>query len=285
MIYTLGCSFTKWIWPTWADWLSEYSDEDVTNLGWPGLSNETIYYELLSRHITKDDTVYIMLTGSNRTCNWYDNEWIDKNDCRGFFPRADGKLECSSEAWRGLYRTHPDKETSLTHMIINNFNLIMQMQLLLNDIGCKYSMMFWQNPWYDVRPVVKPDQWQATWQDADTIIADASKIAILPAVDRILNTINWNKFIGLTDHSTDNFESYTGLWEYSIKNLMQYVDYWHVSDDHPNALIHHDFACDMFSIDPVLKEKAKQVSLAYQNCNVDYEYSSLIPDNLNARFK
>ena len=159
------------------------------------------------------------------------------------------------------------------------------MQMLLDKIGCEYTMMFWQNPWYDVRPIVKPDKWKATWQDADTIIADAEKIVNIPSVTNMLNTINWSKFKGLTNHSTNNFTSYTGLWEYSISNITQHIDQWHTNDDHPNALAQHDFLCNALNIEPTLRNKATETALKYKDCDVSYDYSALIPDNLNAKFR
>mgnify|MGYP003624740951 FL=1 len=42
MIYTYGCSFTKWRWSTWSDWLEKYTEQTVTNFAWPGNFNQLI---------------------------------------------------------------------------------------------------------------------------------------------------------------------------------------------------------------------------------------------------
>lgn len=284
MTYTFGCSFTKWFWPTWADWLQRYTNDQVVNLGWPGSSNETIYWELLSRSetILKDDNVYIMLTGNNRTCTWYDKEWISKHDCKGFFPRGDGKLECSSNKWQGLYRT--TSEPSLTQMIVSNFNLILQIQNLLDNIGCNYTMMFWQNPWYDIRPITEP-KWRATWTNATKLsnadIKVATGIKSIPAITNLINSINWNNFVGLSNFNIDNFNSYTGLWEYHLVNLKRDLDYAHISDQHPNTLTHHEFLADVvLNTAKLHSSDAKEKAIALRECNVSFEYSFLIPDNL-----
>jgi len=284
MTYTFGCSFTKWFWPTWADWLQYHSNDAVVNLGWIGIANETIYWELLSRskQITKEDTVYVMFTGNNRTCAWVDSEWINKNDCKGFYPRQDGKLECSNNKWQGLYRT--PTEPSLTEMIISNFNLILQIQVVLEKIGCNYTMMFWQNPWHDTRPITSP-VWRATWNNVSSLtsksINNAKEITKITAVNNLLSSINWKKFVGLTNFKINNFNSYTGLWEYNLKNLKKNLDYIHISDSHPNTVIHYGFLTDVIlRTNNTYYDYAIKKALELKTCNVEFEYSFLIPDNL-----
>lgn len=284
MTYTFGCSFTKWFWPTWADWLQYHTNDKVINLGWIGVANETIYWELLSRRtqITSDDTVYIMLTGNNRTCTWADNEWIDKNDYRGFYPRVDGKLECSDNKWQGLYRTPHDP--SLTEMIISNFNLILQMQYILENIGCKYTMMFWQNPWHDTRPITSP-VWKTTWNNITALtnksINNAKEIIKITAINNMLDSINWNRFVGLSNFKVNDFNSYTGLWEYNLQNLKKNLNYTHNSDPHPDTVTQYEFLTEV-----ILKTKGTQYNYAItkalelKNCDVSYDYSFLIPDKL-----
>lgn len=287
MTYTFGCSFTKWFWPTWADWLQYHTNDQVINLGWIGIANETIYWELMARSskIKKNDTVFIMLTGNNRTCAWLDEDWINTTDCKGFFPRQDGKLECSDNKWQGLYRT--PNEPSLTEMIISNFNLILQMQNVLDKIGCTYTMMFWQNPWHDTRPITTP-VWKSTWNNVSKLtnknIKNAKEISNIPAVKNMLNMINWESFCGLTNFSIDNFNSYTGLWEYNLKHLKQNLKYTHKSDPHPDTVTHYKFLTEV-----ILNVNATYLELAVDNaeqlnsCDVSYEYSFLIPDNLDEK--
>ena len=251
MIYTLGCSFTKWRWHTWSDWLAEYTNEPVVNLAWPGLSNEVIYWELLNRVNTIDslDTVYIMLTGNNRVSQWYDREWIDKKDCQGFFPDQLGQLEFGVDPWRGMYRLHPDYDVSLTHMIIDNFKIIYQIQNLLDSIGCNYRFVFWQNPWYDTRPKHKPI-WQAIWPSKQGLdkqeIATAESILKINAVKNLITGIDWSKFFLPPGNMLDP-TTYQGMWEF--KNQLQlkdpaYLKYAHV-DPHPDTVIQHDFLTDV----------------------------------------
>jgi hypothetical protein len=293
MIYTLGCSFTKWFWPTWADYLQEYKGP-VTNLAWPGLSNEVMYWELLNRAdaITSDDEVYIMLSGNNRVSQWYDKEWIDTKDVQGFFPRQDGKLELSDQPWRGMYRLHPDFDVSLTHMIVDNFNIIFNIQQLLNSIGCKYKMVFWQNPWYDVRPNTK-GTWSLSWPTKSLLtkqeIKTATEILQIKAVRNLVSRIDWAKF-GSAPTDKFNPETYSGFWEYKLEKQKQaeYMQYAHCSDPHPDPVLQHDFLVQVIyptQVNHDIREMAQINAIAAASVNTELGRAKLIPDTFEKQIR
>jgi len=293
MIYTLGCSFTKWFWHTWSDWLAEYSDEPVVNLGWPGIANETIYWELMSKRTTikPSDTVYIMLTGNNRVCAWYDNDWIEKNDCRGFFPNNNEHLEHGPDPWCGLYRLHPEHDVSLTHMIVDNFNIIYQMQNLLDAIGCKYRMVFWQNPWYDVRPKFEPS-WKSIWADKSKLskhdLATADAIMRLYPMKNLLSAIKWDKFYFSPVDPLDP-TAYSGMWEYKIKKQItqEFLNYVH-EDPHPDAVIHHDFCVEVIldnAVKPVQRARAQQYAYESLRHSIKLDRNMLIPESYEEKIE
>ena len=270
MIYTLGCSFTKWFWPTWADYLQQYRGP-VTNLAWPGLSNEVMYWALMDMAdtLTRDDEVYIMLSGNNRVSQWYDKEWIDTKDVQGFFPRQDGKLELSHQPWRGMYRLHPDFDVSLTHMIVDNFNIIFNIQQLLQGIGCKYRMVFWQNPWYDVRPNTK-GTWSLTWPAKSLLskkeFETAADILKIKSVRNLINKIDWSNFAAPPSDIYDP-GTYSGFWEYKLEKQksIENLKYAHESDPHPDSVLQHDFLVEVISPvvpDSAVRESAQAIALA-----------------------
>ena len=255
MIYTFGCSATKWHWPTWADWLRVYSGP-VTNLGYKAYSNDNIYWNLLDKldTIAADDQVIIMWTQSHRLGAWYDFDWIKKHDVEGFFPKTDGKIwHTNNEPYRGFYRTHPNYYTSLTHMIVTELNTIYQTQLLLNNRGCDYTMMFTHNPFLDCRPKHEPD-FELVWHKK-TIITEseiefAKQIFSLSPVGNLLRKINWQKFAEVPNDPFDP-KSYFGILEY-FRNKKEYLIYHHDTDPHPTALTQHDFA-----LEKILKQNSK----------------------------
>jgi len=245
MIYTLGDSFTKWYWPTWSDWLGKYLDQPVTNLAYSGFTNELIYYQLmnLKSQLIKSDKIYIMWTGSNRVCEWYDKEYVDQQDCAGFFPPTNGNLWFTAKTpWQGLYKTRPDHLPSLTEMIINNFDIVLKTQWLLDSVGCDYQMMFWQNPWLDTRDTFVPI-YQSNWEQRQGItkseLQNAMSILDLPLVSNMLQSINWQRFACAPDNRT-NPRQYLGLREFAMSDR-ELVLLNHNSDPHPNTLAHHDW--------------------------------------------
>ena len=242
MNYALGCSFTKWHWPTWADWLAGYQGP-VTNWAYPGYNNQLIYWLLMDRlgQLSAGDHVYIMWTENNRIPQWYDSEWIDNNNCRGFFPDNDGKLWFGQDKDMGLFRTHPEHQFSQTHNIIETFKTVLDTQQLLESLDINYTMMFMRNPWVDVRPVYG-DKFITNWDKktgfstADHELAE--KILSMEPITNLLGMIDWNKFV--EDVAVFNPESYTGLWEYYLSKK-ELVLLKHNSDAHPNALAQHDY--------------------------------------------
>jgi hypothetical protein len=137
-LFTFGCSYTKYTYPTWADFLGlEFSNYE--NWGIPGIGCRAIAERITECHarnsITKDDVVIVQWTTHlrhdfynakpilNRTEHWktygsvfsvdnqklYDQKWLDNF----FFEPA---------------------------YIMHCLNAILTTQLLLESIGCKWFM-------------------------------------------------------------------------------------------------------------------------------------------------
>lgn len=246
MIYTFGCSATKWYWPTWSDWLNVYKGP-VTNLAYKGYGNDNIYWTIFETlpQITKDDQVVIMWSQSHRLNYWYDKEWIDQQDVLGFFPDTNGQLWFSQKPYTGLYRTHPEYQPSFTHMLINQLQIVYNTQLLLERHGCNYKMIFVHNPFLDCRPLYSPT-FQIVW-DKKEIISDkeletANKIISMKPIKHLLDSISWDNFASPPIDPHDP-KTYTGLWEYFF-NKKEYLIYSHDSDPHPSSLTYHDLALE-----------------------------------------
>lgn len=244
MIYTFGSSFTKWYWPTWSDWLELYQ-EPVTNLAYSGYDTTKIYWGLVDQMhlINKNDQVYIMWPGNTTLSVWYDLDWIEKHDIAGFFPDANGQLWYTKDnKWQGLYKQHPEFHHSFTNLLIHNIQCILDAQLLLEKIGCKYTMLFNINPWIDIRPNYGKD-YQIMWDkllnvDSESL-KEANEIIKLSPISNMLKLLNTDNFIGISNDVTD-LKSYKGLWEYDIKNK-KYILHKNQNDMHPCALAHHDY--------------------------------------------
>jgi len=244
MIYTFGSSLTKYYWPTWADWMSVYCGP-VTNLAYVGYDVTKTYYTLVEYldRIKKDDTVYIMWPGNTTISVWYDDDWITANDCRRFFPNSEGDLWYTQNTpWQGLYKQHPNNIPSFTHLLVHNWQCIINAQLLLEKIGCDYRMMFTVNPWIDMRPVYN-ESYHKIWHKITNINAESVSVAHevikLSPVEQLIKVIDHKKYIGVPADIKD-LKNYQGIWEYELKNK-EYTVLKNKDDMHPVSLAYHDY--------------------------------------------
>lgn len=78
-LYTFGCSFTKYHWPTWADILGRSYDY-YENWGQGGAGNLFIYNSvvecILKKKLTSNDQVIIMWSSAAREDRYINNKWI-----------------------------------------------------------------------------------------------------------------------------------------------------------------------------------------------------------------
>lgn len=80
-LFTFGCSFTNYHWPTWADILGK-EFEHFENWGRNGAGNQYIFHSLveckLTRNFTSDDTVVIMWSNITREDRYIkeQNGWV-----------------------------------------------------------------------------------------------------------------------------------------------------------------------------------------------------------------
>lgn len=117
-LFTFGCSFTNYFWPTWADILGRQF-ESFENWGQLGGGNQFIFNSIiecdLKNNFTKDDTVIVMWSTVAREDRYIDYQWrtpghiynqkfYDKNfvkkytDMRGYFIR-DLALICAIDRY------------------------------------------------------------------------------------------------------------------------------------------------------------------------------------------
>lgn len=138
--YALGCSFTNYAWPTWADMLGTYYDV-YENWAYPGLGNRAITERLAELHarenLTKNDTVIIQWTSHLRH-DWHAND--TRHDTHvGVGWKTSGSIFNYINA--NLYddkwiKTFWDENSYVMH----TFNNIILAQNLLNAVGCNWRM-------------------------------------------------------------------------------------------------------------------------------------------------
>jgi hypothetical protein len=131
-LFTFGCSFTNYVWPTWADIIgSKYKLH--YNLGSKGAGNYYVASKLYETHlncnITKDDNVIIMLSSANRL------DIYDENT---------GKFNLNGNIYNSEHifgKKFVKKVWNDTHSIYNTWFCVKTIKTLLDTIGCRYKIV------------------------------------------------------------------------------------------------------------------------------------------------
>lgn len=126
-LFTFGCSFTGYKWPTWADILGENEKYNVyQNWGQVGAGNKFILISLIEciqrNCICKDDTVAIMWSSAGREDRYIKGKWYTPGS---------------------IYNSNYPEEyiknfTDPTGFYLDTVNYIQAAKNLLDNIGCKY---------------------------------------------------------------------------------------------------------------------------------------------------
>lgn len=177
-LFTFGCSFTQYAWPTWADILGREYDF-YENWGKTGAGNVYIATSVVEASIkhkfTKNDTVMIMWTNMMREDRYLDkrNTWVTPGN---------------------IYTQNTYSEDFVKHFVTIRgcyFRDLTQMYLtskLLDSIGCKYEFM-------SMVDITNPDQYQNL--DASDKIGDLLEFykdtvdKVKPSVHKVLFNYDW----------------------------------------------------------------------------------------------
>lgn len=188
-LFTFGCSFTQWNWPTWADILGRNYDS-YENWGIAGIGNRAIAQRVsecvLKNQFTDQDTIIVQ---------WTDYHRFDQH-IKDLFPesswRLGGSLHVKSteieyirDTWReGSY-------------IYESLNSVHQTKALLSSLPCKFYMVSRTDMSVDLelhpeldffRPVLDYPEWigdpiqtfvdQLEYQGKSMMIKDAAMFGI-----------------------------------------------------------------------------------------------------------
>tara|TARA_B110000503_G_scaffold86254_1_gene131346 strand:- start:379 stop:1236 length:858 start_codon:yes stop_codon:yes gene_type:complete len=138
-LFVFGCSFTYYIWPTWADFLAE-EYEHYENWGISGIGNRAIFNRLIefstTHKITKDDTVIIQWSSHLRN-DFYTPNKID--DYRNLNWKTYGSLfnyhnqNLYGSKWIKTFFHEPA-------YLYETLNYISAAQQLLENTNCNWFM-------------------------------------------------------------------------------------------------------------------------------------------------
>jgi len=178
-LFTFGCSFTSYNWPTWADILAQEYDQ-YQNWGRPGAGNHFIFYSLVEAikryRITHNDTVMIMWTSVGREDRYIKGKWA-----------TPGSI------WHSDYtQDYIEKYADPTGYLLTNVTIIDAAKSLLDNIGCQYKM-FKVIPFTAIddspfKITFKLDQEE---KEIRNLYQDTFNV-IRPSVHKIIFNNNWN---------------------------------------------------------------------------------------------
>lgn len=176
-LFTFGCSFTSYIWPTWADILGREFDF-FQNWGRIGAGNQFILQSLVECHhknkISQEDVVCVMWTNVCREDRYVNHDWITPGN---IFTQTvyDEKFVRKFADLRGYY--------------IRDLSAIWLADQILEKIGCRVYF-------FSMVDMTNPAQFQhshISQQIADLLeFYDPLLEKIKPSVHRVVFDLDWN---------------------------------------------------------------------------------------------
>ncbi len=215
-----GCSFTKYKWPCWPNYVSWFEEEhEYVNLGSAGSSNETIarsVYNAVNKY-EKVGKVYIMWSGSNRYEIVHDQiDYSLKKDETITYSRWSDDF-----AWNQFYGGHyyKDKhEYYVRHFQNERQNDVRTLETIL------FTQMYLEKERIDYRMMC---------YRGHIIVHDKDKMS--NGQRALYDKIDWSKFIFWNDHG--------GLDDFT---KAKYKEQYNLPDDyHPLPLAHYHWVKDV----------------------------------------
>jgi hypothetical protein len=216
-LFTFGCSFTNYIWPTWADFLS-LSYNEYHNYGKSGGGNQFIFESLIEADIThkftKNDTVVIMWSTYHRHDLYKDGYWNTPGNILNAEPLYD----------QAYLRKYFDIKGSVLHSL----NYIRAAQELFNSrtnlhVSSMQSMTM---------PI---GETTGKFTDLFRMFVDKSIFTEFPDLEKY-------KFIfGHEAWLPTSMMEFIQKYPPEAYNKTVYLDYPAVTDDHPTPKMHLDW--------------------------------------------
>lgn len=126
--FTFGCSFTHFVWPTWADLIGYNFGENYYNYGQLGAGNIFIFNSIVEANqvhkFTKDDLIIIQWSSLDREDRYIDCNWVTPG-CLINYQTSD----------------YIKKYYSKRGFLIRDLALITSITYMLKAIGCQYKFL------------------------------------------------------------------------------------------------------------------------------------------------
>ena len=232
-IHTLGCSFTNWIYPTWADYIGFHYDTNVINLASPCQGNDTIKKHLYT--IDKSDHVIIMFSGYDRLTVGVDQEYLTKKAKEKKLSHSDiqnlknGRCTFFQTAkpfsafLRSENKDEPDMYSRF-HMMYDMLENIFECQTYLQLKGFDHTFCMWQGMYNDLTHLRAIGQQKISTENYEGYKTNE-------IFKRMYDSIDWSKFLQPKDK---------GIWEHILTDKKLVITQSTV-DLHPSSYCNFDY--------------------------------------------
>ena len=209
-LFTFGCSFTSYEWPTWADILG--LDYDVfENWGRAGAGNHFILYSLTEaiarNQIGEADTVAVMFTNVAREDKFDNGEWSTPGNV---YNQVDTK-------------ELPDP----TGYFLTNLSVIDAVRRILDQVGCDYHLLSMVP--FDVVDYRNVFGFKKNIETETIELYKDTLSQIKPSVYEVVYNRDWTNRKGSTPYSKIQGPDFDALQtrynEYALKTWPEFLDF------------------------------------------------------------
>ena len=181
-LFTFGCSFSGWAWPTWADILCFDANKKnfsiVENYGRAGAGNLYIFTRLWEAHakynFNENDIVIIQWTSFTREDRYVEGHWV-----------TPGNIFTQNIYNKDFLNRWSDPK----HFYYRDYSLIIATQNALKNIGCKTIFL-------SMTPISQADS-----NDVNFMYEETKDIEALFAPQIKLDCPSMMEYLNLLDHS------------------------------------------------------------------------------------
>ena len=217
-----GCSFTNWVYPTWADFVKLHYDVDVELYGRPGVGNEVFKRFLLTETTDKDHAI-VMFTGNDRL-----DQGVDIHSDQTKMPHhLENKSWTNNFIFRdqlfaqlNLSGTDFKKHFSLFHALYKQVEVMIDLQTHAKANQIEYNCLSWQDLFSDL-------SFRRERAGLGKAI-DLSRYQKNPLFNKMFEMIDFDRFLD---------DPRSGILNYihSNRDLFMYQNTW---DFHPSCIAH-----------------------------------------------
>lgn len=210
-LFTFGCSFTQYKWPSWADMIG-LNFEKFYNFGQPGSGIFFMLYQFVFGNeyfkFNKNDTLIFMLSDEARVDIIKNQEWL-----------TTGLVFNSKEIFGERFFNH----YSEIHAVESSYIYVYLLKEMLDKIGCKYEIIYAFPPFFENTMDLFDKSIKNIWNKKDNLTSNN-----IESLTNFSQKVNDNSYSLVNDLTKETYQdghcTISTHLEYVKKNLSKYYD-------------------------------------------------------------